>query len=111
MGLKLVSDDIVGQGSLTEIFYGILTSDDESQLVTGSPIVTITLCLEGVPRKFRIRNKSDKTITKDILTTNGIVLTMGGDFQKEFKHEIVKVTGGAAKKVGPRISLTFRQFV
>ena len=33
-------------------------SDDERQLVPDSPIVTITLCLPGTPRKFRIRNKN-----------------------------------------------------
>ena len=85
-------------------------SDDESQLVPGSPIVTLTLCLPGEPRKFRIRDRNKK-IVKDILTTNGMALVMGGDFQKQFKHEIVKMTGNAAKKAGARISITFRQFV
>lgn len=82
-------------------------SDDEKQLKPGSPIVTITLAQPGESRKFRIRNKKTKDIVKDILTPNRMILTMGGDFQKEFKHEIVKT----AKKVGSRISITLRQFV
>ena len=86
-------------------------SDDEKQLKSGSPIVTITLCLPGQSRKFRIRKKSDKCVIKDVLTTNGLVLTMGGNFQKEFKHEIVKISGKAAKNAGSRISITFRQFL
>jgi len=85
-------------------------SDDEKQIISNSPIVTITLCLPGEPRKFRIRKKSDKSILKDVSTTNGLVLVMGGSFQKDFKHEIVKMTGLAAQKAGSRISITFRQF-
>ncbi len=86
-------------------------SDDESQLVENSPIVTITLCGPGEPRKFRIRAKDEqKTIQKDIETKNGDVLVMGGKFQKEFKHEIVKMTGKSALKAGARISITLRQF-
>jgi len=81
-------------------------SDDESQLKHGTPIVTITLCLPGESRKFRIRKKTDKSVVKDISTVNGLVLVMGGNFQKDFKHEIVKTK----KKVGSRISITFRQF-
>lgn len=84
-------------------------SDDETQLVPDSPIITITLCSSGEPRKFRLRNMK-KDIVKDILTPNGIVLVMGGRFQREFKHEIVKMTGAAAKKAGARISITLRQF-
>jgi alkylated DNA repair dioxygenase AlkB len=84
-------------------------ADDEKQLISGSPIITITLCLSGEPRKFRIRN-IEKTIVKDIFTHNGTVLIMGGNFQKEFKHEIVKMTGSSAEKAGSRISITLRQF-
>jgi len=35
---------------------------------------------------------------------------MGGTFQSEFKHEIVKITGKKADEAGPRISITLRQF-
>lgn len=85
-------------------------ADDEQQLKPDSPIVTITLCLPGIPRKFRIRDKTTKEILEDFPTTNGFVLVMGGKFQKEYKHEIVRMTGSQASKAGARISLTFRQF-
>lgn len=85
-------------------------ADDEKQLNKNSPIVTITLCLPGEPRKFRIRDKKTKDIVKDVLTTNGLVLVMCGEFQKEFKHEVVRLTGGSIQKAGDRISITLRQF-
>ena len=47
---------------------------------------------------------------KDITTKNGMVLVMGGNFQKTYKHEIVKMTGKKAENTGRRISITFRQF-
>jgi len=84
-------------------------ADSTVQLVPDSPIITITLCLPGQPRKFRLRDM-EKNIVKDVLTPNGVVLVMGGRFQKEFKHEIVKIAGAAAKKAGSRISITLRQF-
>ena len=87
-------------------------SDDEKQLVPCSPIVTITLCkpTESIPRVFRLRDRSKK-IVRDVPTPNAMVLVMGGECQREFKHEIVKVSGKKAEQVGPRISITLRQFV
>ena len=89
-------------------------ADDEKQLVKDSPIVTITFCQPAqgekvvVPRTFRLRK--DKKMVKDIATHNNTVIVMGGAFQSELKHEIVKIAGKKAPKVGPRISLTMRQF-
>ncbi len=85
-------------------------SDDESALVPGSPILTLTLSAKGLPRKFRIRSKVTKVIIEDLETTNGKVIVMGGHCQKEFKHEIPKVTGAKASQMGARISVTMRQF-
>lgn len=85
-------------------------ADDEKQLIPNSPIVTITLCEEGILRTFRIRDKKTKSIIKNVETPNGIILVMGGRFQKEFKHEIVKIGGAKAEKAGRRISITLRQF-
>lgn len=85
-------------------------ADGINKLVVDSPIITITLCLPGEPRIFRIRN-SQKVIVKDIPTTNGLIITMGGKFQRELKHEIVKMCGKKAKKAGARISITLRQFI
>ena len=81
-------------------------ADSESELVEGSPIVTISL---GQERTFRIRNK-EKKIVKDVITKDGLVLVMGTNFQKEFKHEIVKVTGKKVALLKNRISITCRQF-
>ena len=58
----------------------------------------------GSARKFRIRNKQTGKIVKDIIMDNLSVLQMGGDFQKEFTHEIP-----VEKKVKDgRVSFTFR---
>lgn len=81
--------------------------DDEKQLIENSPIVTISL---GEERKFRIRDNNNK-IVKDIMTKNGLVITMGGNFQKDFKHEIVKINGKKGESIGARISITLRQFL
>lgn len=82
-------------------------SDDETQLVKNSEILSISL---GETRKFRIREKKDKKIVKEILLEHGTVVIMGGKTQKEFKHEIVKVSGKKGEKLGPRINITLRQF-
>ena len=59
----------------------------------------------GVTRKFRIRDKMNSKIVLDVPTSSNNLLIMGGDFQKEFTHEIP-----LEKKVkGSRISFTFRR--
>jgi alkylated DNA repair dioxygenase AlkB len=58
----------------------------------------------GSPRKFRIRPKSGSSKT-DIITKHLQILHMGGEFQKEFTHEIPK----EAKIKKPRYSFTFRR--
>lgn len=82
-------------------------SDDEGGLHSRSDIVTISL---GEKRKFRIRDKKTKKIVLDIELDNRTVVVMRGDTQKEFKHEIVKVNGKKGSQLGPRISITMRQF-
>ena len=75
-------------------------SDDESGIGSAG-VVTISV---GAVRKFRIRNITTHKIEKDILMENGMMLQMGGDFQKEFTHEIP-----VEKKVKEiRYSFTFR---
>jgi alkylated DNA repair dioxygenase AlkB len=81
-------------------------SDDESQLVNGSSIMTLSL---GETMVFRIRNKFKNNIIEDIEVKDGMILVMGGRFQKKFKHEIVKITS-KKNKVESRISVTFRKF-
>lgn len=76
-------------------------SDDEKSLDKAGGVVAISF---GQTRKFRIRNKKDKKIFKDIKLTSGMLLQMGGEFQSEFTHEIPieKLANGV------RYSFTFR---
>lgn len=76
-------------------------SDDECNL---DPVGVVALSYGGV-RKFRIRDKATNKIVKDIPTNSYEIIHMGGDFQKEFKHEIP-----TEKKVKEyRYSFTFRK--
>jgi alkylated DNA repair dioxygenase AlkB len=75
-------------------------SDDEKNL-DNSGVVAISW---GSTRKFRIRKKGEKGY-QDFQMVSGSMLQMGGDFQKEFTHEIPP-----EKKVQDvRISFTFRK--
>ena len=49
-------------------------SDNESQIVKNSPILSISL---GATRKFRIRQKNQKGIYGDITMDHGTVIVMG----------------------------------
>ncbi len=82
-------------------------SDDERDIKIGSPILSVSL---GATRKFRIRSKETKAVVLDVDLVDGSVVVMCGTFQKELKHEIVKVNGKKGLAVGPRINITFRQF-
>jgi len=64
------------------------------------------LCISfGAVRNFRIRDKTKHTIVLNIPTFSGQIIHMGGDFQKEFTHEIP-----VEKKVHEsRFSFTFRK--
>jgi alkylated DNA repair dioxygenase AlkB len=76
-------------------------SDDEKNLSS----VGVVAISSGCVRIFRIRNKSDKSIVDDFYTDDTHILHMGGDFQKEFTHEIP-----IEKMVhGTRYSFTFRK--
>ena len=77
-----------------------------NQLIKDSAIVSISI---GATRKFRIKPKLFK-IYQDYDLKSGDVIVMGGNMQKEFKHEIVKVTGKKAALISKRINITFRQF-
>lgn len=82
-------------------------SDDESQLEKNSSIVSISL---GQERKFRVRDKEDSDIILDIDLPDRRVIVMGGSFQKELTHEIVKVNGKKGQSLSCRINITFRKF-
>lgn len=75
-------------------------SDDEKNLdETG--VIAISY---GGERIFRIRNKNTKKIIEDIPIKNLDIIHMGGDFQKEFTHEVPV----SKIPVEPRYSFTFR---
>jgi alkylated DNA repair dioxygenase AlkB len=77
-------------------------SDDEKEIDKSS----ISSLSFGATRKFRIRNKKTKEIIKDISLNSLDICTMGGDFQKDYTHEIP-----IEKKVKDlRYSFTFRKF-
>jgi alkylated DNA repair dioxygenase AlkB len=76
-------------------------SDDETSLSN----IGVVCVSYGATRKFRIRDKLTGKIVIDVPTTSGEIWIMGGDFQKEFTHEIP-----IEKKIKqPRISFTFRK--
>ena len=84
-------------------------SDDEADIQEGTPILSVSL---GATRTFRIR-KAGKSetggvppILTDIPMPDGTVVSMCGQFQKEFTHEVPKTT----KVTEPRINITFRVF-
>lgn len=76
-------------------------SDDEKNLGSCG-VISISI---GAVRKFRIRDKTTKKIIIDIPTISNNIIHMGGNFQKEFTHEIP-----IEKKIKQeRFSFTFRK--
>lgn len=74
---------------------------DNEKMLDKTGVVALSY---GASRKFRIRNKITNKIIKDIATGHMELLHMGGNFQKEFTHEIP-----VEKKVNEcRYSFTFR---
>lgn len=79
-------------------------SDDEKGLDSNIGVLSLSY---GAVRKFRIRNKIDNKIVVDVLLDPGVIVQMGGYFQKEFTHEIP-----IQKKVKEcRYSFTFRKHI
>ena len=78
-------------------------SDDETQFIEGSPVITITL---GVTRPFILKHKynNDKKIVN---VENNTVLVMGGTCQITHKHGLPK----RKKITESRISITLREFI
>ena len=59
-------------------------SDDETNLGT----IGVVALSYGAQRNFRVRNKNTRKIVANVDTKDDEILTMDGDFQKEFTHEI-----------------------
>lgn len=81
--------------------------DNTDNLVNRSPIVSISL---GEKRLFRIRKSENKTRVLDIEMRERDYIIMCGDMQKDYTHEIVKITGKKLLNTGNRINVTFRIF-
>lgn len=80
-------------------------SHSDSEIgITSTEIVSLSI---GSTRKFRIRDKITKAIVFDLPLSHGLLVSMKGNFQKEFLHEIPK----ELKIKDPRISLTFRYHI
>ncbi len=82
-------------------------SDDERDLVSGSIIASVSF---GAKRDFQVRTKPSKRGGKpgpiiNIPLESGDLLTMEGDFQKEFKHSVP----ARARVKNYRINITLRQ--
>lgn len=76
-------------------------SDDETAL-SNAGVIAMSY---GAKRTFRIRDKNTNAIIIDVPTNQNEILVMGGNFQKEFTHEIP-----VEKKITEtRYSLTFRK--
>ena len=76
-------------------------SDDEPELGRNPVIASLSF---GAERVFQLRNKSDKSLRKNILLEDGSLLLMKGATQHNWQHQIPK----SKKITRPRINLTFR---
>ena len=77
-------------------------ADNEKELGVNPVIASVSL---GVSRYFHLKHNSDKSQRLKLELTHGSLLLMEGATQHFWKHQIAKT----AKKVGPRINLTFRK--
>ena len=77
-------------------------ADDEAELGKNPVIASLSL---GAPRFFHLRHNQDSKQRYKLLLEHGSLLIMGGETQHHWKHQVAKT----AKKVGPRINLTFRK--
>lgn len=80
-------------------------SDSESSIIPTSTIASISL---GAERWFDVRAKDDApdpNINLRIRMKHGSMITMGGQMQRFYKHQVPQ----EAKIKDPRVNLTFRQ--
>lgn len=82
-------------------------SDDEKTHNPNTPIISISL---GETRKFRIKTKSKQQVM-DLDMNDQTYIIMCGNMQKEFMHEVPKITGKLGASIGSRINITIRSFI
>ena len=76
-------------------------SDDERELGNEPAIASVSF---GESRRFQLRHRDDSNLRRDIELTHGSLLLMRGATQLHWEHQVPKT----ARRVGPRINLTFR---
>lgn len=79
-------------------------ADDEPELGPRPEIASISL---GQVRRFLLRSRADPSEKIELQLASGSLLLMGGDLQQAWQHQVPKT----ARKVGPRINLTFRRIL
>ncbi len=77
-------------------------SDDEPELRRNPTIASLSL---GEQRRFLLRTKGSKSASIEVPLKSGSLLIMSGELQHYWQHSIPKT----ARKIRPRINLTFRQ--
>lgn len=76
-------------------------ADDEPELGVNPVIASVSL---GAARRFRLRHRRHKALTRELDLAHGSLLLMSGTTQHHWVHALPKT----ARAVGERINLTFR---
>ena len=79
-------------------------SDNERELGRAPVIASLSL---GATRSFRLRHRERLHAPLTISLTDGSLLLMAGETQRNWQHAVPKET----REKGPRINLTFRRIV
>ena len=79
-------------------------SDDEAELGACPTIASVSL---GQVRRFVLRRKADRRKRFEIEPAHGSLMIMRGDLQHYWQHALPRT----ARRVQPRINLTFREVV
>ena len=72
--------------------------------------ISIITLNENIKNKriFQIKNINNNNIY-NIELKNGLIIIMGGNFQNDFRHRVLKLSNN--NNINRRLSLTFRQFI
>ncbi len=79
-------------------------ADNEKELGQNPVIASVSL---GQERFFHLRHNDNKELKFKFPLTHGSLLIMAGETQHTYKHQIAKT----ARKILPRINLTFRKVI
>ena len=79
-------------------------ADNEKELGENPTIASLSF---GAERFFHLKHKTKKELRLKVSLKSGSLLIMEGETQTHWLHQIAKT----AKKVGPRVNLTFRKII